>query len=168
APRHINRNGKTIDQIPPDRFMGPGCVLDFSHKGADEGISASELDKFSSLVKKDDIILIRTDWSDKTWGSDAYLFHSPFLTGDGAQWCVDKGAKMVGFDCLQEEEVKNLPKNRPEKYVVHRTLLENGICQIEHMTNMKSIPKERCEVIALPLLLLGVEGSPCRAVAVVD
>ncbi len=168
CPRHINRNGRTVDQVELDRFMGPACVLDFSHKKEDEPITAAEIGKFDSLIQKDDIVLLRTDWSDKHWGADAYLYHSPFLAGDSARWFVEKGVKTVGFDCLQEEEVKKIPHNVPENYVVHRTLLENGIIQIEHMTNLKSITRERFQVSALPLKLIGVEGSPCRAVAVVD
>lgn len=168
CPRHIFRWGKTVDQVELDCFMGPGCVLDFSKKKANEPIAGKELEKHRKVVKKGDIVLIRTDWSDKTWGSAAYMFQSPFLTGDGARWCVDKGVKAVGFDFLQEEEVKKSPNNVPEKYVVHRTLLENGVVQIEHMANLKSISKPRCQVIALPLKLIGVEGSPCRAVAIVD
>ena len=168
CPRHIFRWGRTVEEMELDRFMGPACVLDLSDKDADDPIGAADLERHSSLVQPDDIVLLRTDWTDKHWGSEAYLYHSPFLTGDGARWLVDKGAKAAGFDFLQEEEVKNVPDNVPEKYVVHRTLLENGVIQIEHMTNLSKIPAARCQVMALPLRLPGIEGSPCRAVAVVD
>jgi kynurenine formamidase len=168
CPRHIYRWGKTTDEVALDRFMGPACLLDFSSKGADEAISAEDLEAHAGLVRENDIVLLRTDFTDKFWGSDAYLRNSPFLTGDGANWLVDKGVKAAGFDFLQEEEVKKIPENVPENYVVHRTLLGNGIIQIEHMTNLSAIPQERFEVIALPLKMPGIEGSPCRAVAVVD
>ena len=56
----------------------------------------------------------------------------------------------------------------PENYIVHRTLLGNGIIQVEHMANLGQIPTPRCQFIAFPLKLVGVEGSPCRAVAIVD
>ena len=36
------------------------------------------------------------------------------------------------------------------------------------MTNLSAITQERFKVIALPLKMPGIEGSPCRAVAVVD
>ena len=55
-------------------------------------------------------MLLRTDLTDKHWGADAYLYHSPFLAGDGARWFVEEGVKAVGFDCLQEEEVKKIPQ----------------------------------------------------------
>lgn len=168
CPRHIYRWGKTTDEVALDRFMGPACLLDFSSRGADEAISAEDMEAHAGLVRENDIVLLRTDFTDKFWGSDAYLRNSPFLTGDGAKWLVDKGVKAAGFDFLQEEEVKKIPENVPENYVVHRTLLGSGIIQIEHMTNLSAIPQERFEVIALPLKMPGIEGSPCRAVAVVD
>ena len=148
--------------------MGPACLLDFSSKGADEAISAQDLEAHAGLVRENDIVLLRTDFTDKFWGADAYLRNSPYLTGDGARWLVDKGVKAAGFDFLQEEEVKKIPDNVPENYVVHRTLLGNGIIQIEHMTNLSAVTQERFKVIALPLKMPGIEGSPCRAVAVVD
>ncbi len=168
CPRHIFRWGQTTDQVPLERFMGPACLLDFSAKGRDDAITADDLEAYAPLVRAGDIVLLRTDFTDKFWGSDAYLRHSPYLTGEGARWLVDKGAKAAGFDFLQEEEVKKIPHNVPERYVVHRTLLENGVVQIEHMTNLAAIGRERFEVIALPLKMPGVEGSPCRAVAVVE
>ena len=167
CPRHISQTGRTVDQMPLDRFMGPACLIDFSGKGADEAITAADLGAHAGLIKEDDIVLLRTDFTDKHWSTDHYLYHSPFLAGDGARWFVDKRVKAVGFDCLQEEEVKKIPDNVPENYVVHRTLLGAGIVQIEHMTNLGAIGAERFHVTALPLKLIGVEGSPTRAVAVV-
>ncbi len=168
CPRHISQSVRTVDQMPLDQFMGEACVLDFSSKGSDDAITAAELEHFYGLVREEDIALVHTGWSDKHWSSYAYLYHSLFLAGDGARWFVDKKVKAVGFDCLQEEEVKKIPDNVPEDYVVHRTLLGAGIVQIEHMTNLGAIPAERCRAAAFPLKLIGVEGSPTRAVAWVD
>lgn len=168
CPRHISQSGRTADQMPLEQFTGDACVLDFTAKGADGAIGAGDLDKYASLVREGDIVLIHTGWTDAHWSSDHYLYHSPFLTGDGARWLVDKKVKAAGFDSLQEEEVKKIPDNVPENYVVHRTLLGNGIIQIEHMTNLGAIPSERCHVAAFPLKLVGVEGSPTRAVAWVE
>ncbi|MFP6888578.1 MAG: hypothetical protein VCF07_02295 [Nitrospinota bacterium] len=81
---------------------------------------------------------------------------------------MKKKVKAVGFGCLQEEEVEKIPDNVPKNYVVHRTLLGAGIIQIEHMTNLGAIPSDRCHVSAMPLKLIGVEGSPVRAVGWVD
>ena len=168
CPRHISQTGRTVDQMPLDQFMGPACVLDFSSKGADEAITAADLEKYSALVQESDIALFYTGWSDKYWNSYHYLYRSPFLSGDGARWLVKKKVKAVGFGCLQEEEVEKIPDNVPKNYVVHRTLLGAGIIQIEHMTNLGAIPSDRCHVSAMPLKLIGVEGSPVRAVAWVD
>jgi len=167
APRHIFRSGKAVDQVELDRFIGEACVLDFSGKGANEAIAAQDLARHTGAVRPGDIALLRTNWSDKKWGSMDYMYQSPFLTADGAEWLVARGVKAAGFDFVQEEEVKRIPDNKPENNVVHRILLGHGIIQVEHLVNLGQIPTARCQFIALPLKLVGVEGSPCRAVAIV-
>ena len=54
-----------------------------------------------------------------------------------------------------------------QKRAGHCTLLGAGIVRIEHMTNLGAIGADRFHLNALPLKLIGVEGSPTRAVAVV-
>jgi kynurenine formamidase len=166
APRHIFRSGKTVDEIELDRFIGEACVLDFSSKAPDEAITSSDLAPHVAAVRPGDIALLRTDWSDKKWGSMEYMYGSPFLTADAAEWLVARKVKAAGFDFVQEEEVKRIPDNKPENNVVHRILLGNGVIQVEHLANLGKIPTPRCQFIALPLKLVGVEGSPCRAVAI--
>ncbi len=168
SPRHISRSGITVDEVALDRFIGEACVLDFSRKKPNEAITGQDLAAQGAGIRPGDIVLLHTGWSDQKWGATEYMYASPFLTGDGAKWLVDRRVKAVGFDFVQEEDVKHIPDNKPENYVVHRTLLGNGIIQVEHMTNLGQIPTPRCQFIAFPLKLVGVEGSPCRAVAIVD
>ena len=68
--------------MPLDQFLGPACGLDFSSKGADEAITAADLEKYSALVQESDIALFYTGWSDKHWSSDPYLYRFPFLSSD--------------------------------------------------------------------------------------
>jgi kynurenine formamidase len=39
---------------------------------------------------------------------------------------------------------------------------------IEYLTNLEQIGAPRCRFIALPLRVTGVDGSPVRAIALVD
>jgi kynurenine formamidase len=39
---------------------------------------------------------------------------------------------------------------------------------IEYLTNLDRIGAARCRVIALPLRITGADGSPVRAIALVD
>jgi kynurenine formamidase len=39
---------------------------------------------------------------------------------------------------------------------------------IEYLTNLDRIGAARCRVIALPLRVTGADGSPVRAIALVD
>jgi kynurenine formamidase len=43
-----------------------------------------------------------------------------------------------------------------------------GITVIEYLTNLDAIRAPRCRFLALPLKIAGADGSPVRAVAMVD
>ena len=47
---------------------------------------------------------------------------------------------------------------------IHRDLLNEEIVILEGLTNVKSIPVEEFELIALPLRIKGGDGSPVRAI----
>jgi len=50
----------------------------------------------------------------------------------------------------------------------HDVFFPAGITVIEYLTNLDQIGATRCQFIALPLKLEGGDGSPVRAVALVD
>jgi kynurenine formamidase len=43
-----------------------------------------------------------------------------------------------------------------------------GVTVIEYLTNLEQIGVPRCRFIALPLRVTGADGSPVRAIALVD
>jgi arylformamidase len=50
----------------------------------------------------------------------------------------------------------------------HKTLLGAGIPLVEGVNNLRSVGRERFFFLALPLLLVGLEAAPARAVALLD
>jgi len=43
-----------------------------------------------------------------------------------------------------------------------------GVTVIEYLTNLDQIGVPRCRFMALPLRIEGADGSPVRAIAVID
>src|SRR5439155_452354 len=62
------------------------------------------------------------------------------------------------------------PRRRPsrEEYTTHARFFPAGITVIEYLTNLDVIGAERCQFIALPLRIEGADGSPVRAIALVE
>ena len=55
-----------------------------------------------------------------------------------------------------------------EECTTHHVFFPAGITVIEYLTNLHAIGAPRCRVVALPLKLAEADGSPVRAIALVD
>ncbi|USS41711.1 cyclase family protein [Thermococcus aggregans] len=78
APAHFIPGGKTIDEIPLERFIGKGVVLDVS--------SLNENIKPQDITKSAEVVLFYTG------GREVYL------SEEGAKYLVELGVKVVGID----------------------------------------------------------------------
>jgi arylformamidase len=166
APYHELRNGKTIDQIPVDRFLGSAIVLDArSRKG--RGITPDSVNKLIDDIQENDAILIRTDWY-KRYGTPEYFAKSPFISMDLAKIFVEKKVRCVGIDFPIPEDTERQLRNEADadKPVIHYLLLKKEIYIIESMANFHKITQKRPFLITLPLNIAGADGFPVRAVAV--
>ena len=164
APLHIVDGGKSIDQLELSYFLGDAYCIDCSEVGENEPVTAAMLEKSAEFIEPGMMVFLYTGWSDKLFGTDKYWTDCPYLGEDAAQWLVDKGAKIAGYDFFQEAGAKS-PVLDASKFVVHKILLSNGVLNIEHMTNLGKIVGQKVFCIALPLKLIGAEGSPSRVIA---
>jgi len=69
-----------------------------------------------------------------------------------------KRAALIGL------ETPSLCVDHADDEAAHRTLLSAGVVIVEGLANLCVLP-ERVWLIALPLRLVGLDGSPCRVVA---
>jgi kynurenine formamidase len=120
APIHFFEGRNTVDQIPLERLMGPGVVVDVSAKctaDADYQITVDDLRAWEAEHERelnDVIVLLRTGWS-RHWPDRAkYLgtedrgdeavakLHFPGLHPSAAGWLVERrSVKAVGIDTAQ-------------------------------------------------------------------
>jgi kynurenine formamidase len=168
APLHYVEGGESIDQIPLEMTMGEAAVVDLSYKGENEGITLDDLKEHGRHMRAGDFVLLRTDWPERMWGGLEFWSRAPYLTEDGARWLADKRPKAVGCDFPQDWAIRKLAQGEPDKseFVVHNVFMPRGILNIEYLTNLKSIKGKRCQFMAIPLKLKGIEGSPVRAIAI--
>ena len=166
---HVVENGETAADVPLDRICGEALVLDLSHLGPGEPITAEEIAQRAGAVRHDDIVLVRTDWTDKMWGKfPDYYLRSPYCAPEAAQWLIDRGAKAIGFDCFSEYCAR-LPDFTSEDFVIHKIILENGAILMQQMTNLSQLPLGRRFPFFAPCVkMTGAEGSPARFFALID
>lgn len=165
APKHVLRDGASIDEIPLERFVGTAAVLDIP-KEAFEPITAVDLENAKPEVKKGDIVVIRTGWGERMWHSDDYL-NCPYVTLDAAEWLFEKGIKMLGVDT----NTVDLPiplRTEGFDFPIHKFLIGNDILIVENLGNLSAVSGKRVMIAAFPLKIMGADGSPTRVVAFVD
>ena len=165
APVHFIPEGMTIDQVPLQSLIGPAAVIELSDHGESTGITGDTLEDRGRHVKKGDIAILRTDWTDKYWGTDKFWLEGPYLRTEGADWLVERDIKSVVYDFSEEYLVRE-PGFRGEDCEVHHKLLGTNIFNIEYVRDLGLIERPRCAVMALPIKLKGLDGAPARVIAI--
>jgi arylformamidase len=150
APLHFIREGASIDQLDPAIFVGPARVV--WHDGETHiepgDLERMPLDGVERLLFK---TRNSTLWSDSAFRKD-YIG----VTADAARVLVELGLRLVGLDYLS---VGPYGKHAEP----HQILLGNGVVILEGL-DLRNVEPGDYELIALPLKIVGGEGSPTRAV----
>lgn len=147
-----------------ERISGRGVVFDLHGKQGSEAITDQDLAAQGGQFRPGDIAVLRTDWTDKHWGTSRFWSDSPYLTLEAARWLVERQVKAVVYD-FAEEYVVRMPGFTGADCVIHHTILGSGIYNIEYVTNLGALTKPVVTIMALPLPLVGVESAPARVIA---
>ena len=174
APVHFLPDDRDVAGMPVDQWMGPAAVVDLSHLGERGEVTPAELDRHAEHVEAGDIVLIRTDWPRKAdVDSGEFWKDAPYMGRAACEWLVARGAKAVGYDFPSDFSIRitmfspGTPVTRHD-CTTHDVFFPAGVTVVEYLTNLDRIGSARCRFIALPLKLEGADGSPVRAVALVD
>ena len=166
-----------VDSIPPERFIGPACVLDCSSESARDPDFLLTKKFIKSWEKKygripsGSWVLMRTDWSKKTdpeafQNYDETGQHTPGPDVEAVKFLVDErgvlgfGTESIGTDAGQAYHL------RPP-YPCHTTMHGAGRYGLQCLTNLDQLPATGAVVIAAPLKIRNGSGSPLRVLALV-
>jgi kynurenine formamidase len=155
-----------------DAWIGEGTVVDLSDLGVESGgVKAEHLEERAKHVREGDIVLLRTDWDLKSnIETREFWTQGPFTCRDAAEWLAERQVKAVGYDYAADEPLRIDPEHPQrfgrEEHTTHAVFFPRGIGVIEYLANLREIRAERFEFVALPLKVLGADGSPVRAIAI--
>jgi arylformamidase len=169
SPLHVFKDGITTAEISLDQVIGEAITIDLSFVEANHKITIDDLKRGGAdQVRKGDIALLRTGWTDKMYGKwPDYFTQSPFFPPESAEWLVAKGPKSIGFDFF-EEYCARLPDFTSEDFPMHRVILGAGIVIMEGITNLGALPRQRVPFYAPFYKIEGTEGAPARFFAKID
>jgi arylformamidase len=149
APVHYLKTGETIDTIPFSHVMGTCRVLDVTHAGT--SITANHL---KGRLDDVDRLLLKTSFSNTGRFEERY----PSLTADAARLITLCNMKCVGIDSPSIESYEG-------DGTVHRQLLSHR-CIIIELLDLSHVEEGDYTLVALPLRLTGLDGSPSRVILI--
>lgn len=148
---HFDEHGLHPAQMPLEKYIGLAQVITLPR--ADGGITPAELTGID--LDGAERVLFHTpasDLADQQW-SDSFAY----LTVELIDYLADRGIILIGLDAPSVDRVdsKELP--------CHHHLMARGLVNLESL-QLSGIPDDRYELIALPLRIAEVCGSPVRAI----
>jgi arylformamidase len=149
SPLHVFKDGNTTAEIALHQVMGEALVVDLSFVGANHEITIDDLRRGGADgVNPGDIVLLRTDWTDRMYGRRPDSFtQSPYFPPATAEWLVARGPKNIGFDFF-EEYCARLPDFSSEDCPMHRVILGAGVVIMEGLTDLGALPGRRVDFAA--------------------
>ena len=160
AHAHMLPGAVTLDRLPIDHFVGLARVLDVSSLAGRE-IGVDFLEARAAELEAAEFVLFHTGWS-LLWNEESYFSGFPVLSLDAARWLCRRGLKGVGFDAMSADPV-GVPL-----FVNHLAFFQAGMIIIENLTGLAPLIGRPFRFSCLPLKLEQADGSPVRAVAMLD
>ncbi len=142
APLHFIDGAKSIEQFPPELFIGECAVVE-APPGPITGAFAEDNFPWRDCER----LLIKGNGM-------SYLMES------SAYFVVDSGVKLLGTD---SQSIGNHGSND----VIHKAILSADIPIIEGL-DLTDVEPGRYFLVAQPIKIGGLEAAPCRAVLIKD
>ena len=153
APAHIISGGKTLESFPLSSFTGKTVKVDLK--------SISELDRIDEKV---DGIIFNSSWYKRFKEPEIYFGSDrPEIPIYLVKKAIEMGIKYFGCDLPSVD--KSGSKDKP----IHNALLKENIIIYESLTNLDKLPLlTPFEFYGFPLPFVGLDGSPVRAIGVIQ
>ena len=159
APFHFFPEGNTIDKVPLAQCNGSAAVVNLSALPPRAEIRPDDLLPFEVSIRRTKRILLNSGWYHR-WKDEDYFEAHPVLARESARWLVACGVELVGVD---------FPSLDQPPHEAHVEILSAGVIVLENLTNLDRLSDSEVSLMALPLPLVGRDGSPVRvAVCLLD
>ncbi len=151
APLHFDSRGFDIARVPLDFYIGPARVIELV--GVKE-VAATDL----ALVPwaQTERLLIKTK---SRYQASEFDDQFPHLTEEAGALIASKGIRLIGVD------VPSVDACHSKRLMNHKAFLKARTAILENL-DLSHVAPGVYELIALPLKLVDVDGSPVRAVLV--
>lgn len=173
APAHFPPGKETLDQIPIERFFGPGIVIDIRAevaKNVDYRLTPEDVQAWEAhhgRIPAGAIVMLRTGWASRWPNEKRYrnmdakkVMHFPGYSVAAAKLLISRHVSGLCIDTL------SIDYGPSTDFEVHRTTLPAGLFHVENIANLAKLPPTGSFIIAAPIKLEGGSGGPVRVFAI--
>lgn len=152
APLHFLRRGRAIDSLPLDATVGPARVLPIRNP------RIIDLDELRThRIRAGQRLLFKTRNSKRDRNKGKFFEDYVAVSAEAAHYLVSRGIRAVGIDG------PSIAPFHEDMAETHRILLGAGVWVIEGL-DLSRAPVGPCELVCLPLRIVGCDGAPARAI----
>lgn len=150
APLHFLQRGRSVDQFPLDAMVGRARIIPIRNR---RSIDVDELQP--QRIRAGERLLFRTRNSARKRPGDFFKEYVA-VSSEAARYLAARRLRAVGIDGPSIGPF-------PDGAETHRILLGAGIWIIEWL-DLRRVPAGPCDLICLPLRIVGGDGAPARAI----
>ncbi|XP_072030364.1 isatin hydrolase-like [Amphiura filiformis] len=179
APCHFGEGGLRVHQIPLEKLVGPGVIINVKSKvenNNDYRLALSDIQDWENkynIIPDGAIVFMNAGWSQKypnktlVFGSDDHMdpttFHFPGWHEDTVDWLLkNRNIHVIGGD------TPSFDYGLSTTYPVHKLLGANNIPGMENVANLDSIPESGSIIYVAAFKIYDGSGSPSRVFATVS
>jgi kynurenine formamidase len=176
GPTAAGEPAATIDEIPLERCIGPGVVLDMTHKADNDAITVADMEaavsKSGAALSHETIVLIRTG-RDRFMGTKQFWQVGTGMSAAATEWLLDRGVTVMGIDQwgwdlpFKAQIAKSRATGDTSSFwEAHRVGQRRPFWHMEQLCNLGMLPPHGFEIAVFPLNLVGASAAPARVVAI--
>lgn len=151
APVHFIDGAAGVEAVDVDALIGPATVVDA--RAIDGPLDRAAIEGL--VVPPGSERLLFRSHNSELWNRPAFTGAFTGVTGDGARALIELGVRLVGIDYLSIA-----PFGNPTP--THVALLSAGVAILEGL-DLRAVEPGDYDLICLPVLIPGSDGSPARA-----
>jgi len=161
APSHFIQDGKSISQIELARFIGNAYLINLTHLQEKHAVSIGDVESSLKSVPLNSIIIFKFGWG-LNFGLPNYYSNQPYFLPETARYILGFKPKLIGYDLAMPD---NPMEGLESKYdsQIHKIFLSNDVPLLENLY-LQDLDTRRFNIVALPLNLEGLDGSPVRCI----
>lgn len=164
APRHFDEDGLSLAEVPLERLVLPGHLLDLTHKRNGEPIEITDFEaaeeRSGRKIGPGTAVVCWTG-VDKVWGKGDWVTARPYVPTRSAQWLVDRDITLFATDLIGMDD--------PAEWwwPTHAIWLKANVCMVQQLANLDRLVGKDFLFVCLPLKMRDGTGCPVRATALV-